>query len=88
MPRELKLATAILFFILTALAIGFALLMTAAAGLASMGILADVSYAENRAMVGEGAVMAGISYVVGLVLLVVALICLRSFRKSPKKNDT
>ncbi len=84
MNRKFKLAATITLFVLTLPSLGFALLMSAAAGLASFGILADVSFEENRAMAKEAALYAGVSYAIGLVLLTCALLMLRAYQKHAK----
>lgn len=81
MSRNIKLALCITLFVLMALSLGFALLMSLAAVLASLGILADVGYAENRAMAREAFTYAMIAYGVGLVLLAGALLALRAVRR-------
>ena len=82
--REIKRTLCITLWGLTALSFGFALLISLAACLAYLGILADVGPAENRKMANEVAVYAGIAFGIGLVLLICAVHAFRAFRKHAK----
>lgn len=81
MNKHVLRALSITLWVLTALSIGFALLMSLVVGLGSLGILADVSLDENRAMANEAVVYAGVAFGVGFVLLPCALLAQRAFRK-------
>lgn len=82
--RAIKLASCITLSALAVLSIGFALLMSLAACLAYLGILADVGPTENRKMANEAMLYAGIAWGIGLVLLTGALLALRAFRNHAK----
>ena len=86
MPRTIKLRSSIVLYVLAALSLGFALLMTLATVLAGMGILADVGPDENQAMAREAAVYCGIAYAIGLALLTAAILTMKSYRKNPSQH--
>jgi len=81
--EKLKLSLSIVLIVLTVLSLSFAHLMGAATVLAFLGVLADVSYAENQDMAKEAAVYCAIAYGAGLVLLTGSLLLMRARRKPP-----